>query len=192
MRRIIGYVKHAIFASIVVLLCAPSSDLIPVASAKNNAEEKQASYVQYYEEMRRLAARNTWKGVDRNYLNIIGLKLSSVANEVHILGAEAARNLGNVAERIERLKRSGNDGQNQLRVIYKEFGKVKIKKGKKKTLKSSNPPFVADKRSAIEFANEIFTKKSVFKGWLPVGEYTLGKSKFTVKAGQAKQVFKGK
>ena len=34
--------------------------------------------------------------------------------------------------------------------------------------------------------------KDKFKGWLPKGDYTLGAAKFTVKATQKRQKFKGK
>lgn len=177
---------------IAMLLTTSAVYLDQPAQAKTSASSKEAEGHRLYEEMRKLAQRNAWSGVDRAYQSLIKLKLPSYSPDAHMLGAQASRTAGDIAEALERYKKAGSQGQSEVQAIFGSFGLVKITKGKKKTLARSTSPFAADQRSAITFAQDNLKDKGKFNGWLPEGDYTLGAASFTVQSGQSLQTFKGK
>ena len=74
------------------------------AMAMSKAEAK-AEHVRLSEDMRRLAKRAHWRGVDRSYRSMEGLLKKDVVlrYDDHFLGAQAARELGNVTLVYRRL-----------------------------------------------------------------------------------------
>lgn len=177
-------VARTVFLSFAALaLCASPT----MAKTKNQAEAERLS-----SEMESLARRTAWSGVSRSYAKLMKLKKVEIKNETHLLGSQAASQLGDVETRIEALQRSGSVGANDLRSVFATYGAVKLTKGKKKALTPAAMPFAPDQRSAIEAAQKAIKSKGKFKGWLPKGDYTLGAASFTVKATKQVQKFKGK
>ena len=175
-----------------------------------------ASEVQrLHDEMRIRATKNAWNGVNSAYEDIeaLGPDPFSVAHDpagLHFLGAEAARNLGDVLEQRTRLRRAmtalgGAEGEEaeaqrgaieaSLGNIETNFGMVDIRprtpsRSEKKALKRGGPalvrpetPFLPDLRKAIEVAAATLAETGEFKGILPSGDYLLDGMSITVVAG---------
>ncbi len=168
-----------------------------------------------YGEMMSLAIDNTWSGVNRNYMAIkeMGPDAFDRARDpvnLHFLGAEASRGLGDRVEQRNRLRRAlaalgGKTGdeadqwrtkiEEGLGAIESGFGMVSIRprtpaKSEKKaakrggpTLVAAVPPFVPDLRKSIEAAAATLAEKGEFSGMLPAGQYLLDDVSITVVAG---------
>lgn len=176
--------RSLFLSTMAVALCATPA---MAKKSKNQAEAQRLSG-----EMRSLAQRTAWSGVSRTYAKLLRLRKVEIKGETHLLGSQAAAQLGDVSLRISALKKAGSAGAGDLRSVYANYGAVKLVKGKKKALAPAAMPFAPDQRAAIEAAQKAIKARGKFKGWLPKGDYTLGAAKFTVKATQKRQKFKGK
>lgn len=165
-------------------------------------EVEHAEHVQLYEEMRRLAARNAWNGVEDNYLQLLELekKGEPMTFEDHRLGAEAARALGNMTACYKRLGRaaelkSTDEVQAFIREIEQNFGTVTItihpRYDGPRQLVAVVPPFAPEQRANIVFVNGRIANVDTYEGLLPIGEYTVGDQKFTVVARQSVPIVLG-
>lgn len=184
-------------------------------SKGDNEDAARAEVQRLAEEMSLLAAKNTWSGVDRSYRKIESLGGDAFAfapnpANLHFLGAQAARNLGDIrrykslAQRAKTaLIASGSatdDPQlqgvdDELTAIDKTYGAVSIaprskRPGKGKEGEPFGPelisvvmPFAGDQRASIEHARAQILESGSFSGLLPAGAYTLGDQTFTVIAG---------
>ncbi|MEQ1506495.1 MAG: hypothetical protein ABMB14_29980 [Myxococcota bacterium] len=153
------------------------------------------------EEQKKLAARNAWSGVERQYELLRDTKCElSYDNE--FLGAESARMLGKVYEQYERLKSalsvapaadsSGNDPDavggpgpgilDSLEGIDAAYARVEIvgDPRRRPVLTREEMPFAPDQRKAIEWAMTVVAETGSFKGMLPLGAYVVGEVPFTV------------
>lgn len=167
------------------------------------------------DEMRIRATKNAWNGVNTAYEQIeaLGPDPFSVAQDpagLHFLGAEAARNMGDMLEQRTRLRRAmtalgsaeSKEAEAQrasieasLGNIETHFGMVDIRprtpsRSEKKALKRGGPalirpetPFAPDLRKAIEVAAATLSETGDFKGMLPAGDYLLDGVSVTVVAG---------
>jgi hypothetical protein len=151
------------------------------------------------EEMRKLATRNAWSGVERAYGQImeVGLKSLQNAGEVYFLGAQAARSDGKsqvMVQRIQKAMAAGYDRQecqNTLEEVERDYGAVvivpgpdrgkKVKEGPE--LIAQAMPFNPTYRKAIIAAQQTLASTGSFKGLLPGGAYTVGDHQFTVEPG---------
>jgi hypothetical protein len=182
---------------------------------------QSAEVVRLTDEIIRLAQRTAWSGVNETYMkleskgdeafNLIPKELTSAAN-IHKLGADASRALGNTQNWRKRLwlaKTSldtsvGAIDHSMLRPITedldyidKNFGSVTIAPRAKSTSKrqreqvkliavvlSSDPDQRSpDQLRSIEFAEQEIKKSGSFTGLLPAGYYKLADESFTVENG---------
>jgi hypothetical protein len=148
-----------------------------------------AEHVRLTEEMRRLSARNTWKGVEAAYQALIELerKGETLTYEDHFLGAQAARGLGDINATYGRLHLAAHlDEQTEvvewLADIDANYGPVELSARSKEPvrLEAATMPFAPDKRAAIAAAAAAMQATRTYSGLLPVGDYTLGEKRFTV------------
>ncbi len=136
--------------------------------------------------MDKLAQKNAWDGVERAYEQIEGLGGTSNRATVS-LGAEAARNRGDVSAHLARLKTAQDlsgepDTASAIASVRGEFGSLAI------VCRASDcpavvpvvEPFRPDLKNAIAFANAGLTDKGKFEGYLPVGSYAFGHQNFEV------------
>ena len=175
----------------------------------------KAEVLRLEEEMKKLAAKNAWSGVARTYesLEKIGDEAFAVASNaggIHMLGAQAARNLGDIRRYKTLLLRAKTSFQAaggamdeatlqaveaELSQIQAAYGVVRIgprsepKSEKKKAalrgpeLVPATMPFAQDQRASIEAARQKIAETGYFTGLIPAGDYTLGPESFTVIAG---------
>jgi hypothetical protein len=155
-------------------------------------EEEAAEHHRALEEMRRLSGRNAWSGVERNFQLILKLQDmgESPTAEDWMLGAQAARAMGNMTECRERLASSvrispEREAVDLLSEIDRTYGLVDLaaEKGVDATLTPAAMPFVPDQRKAIESAQKAVKEDLSFEGLLPAGTYTYGGEEFVLNAG---------
>ena len=144
--------------------------------------------------MRKLSARNAWTGVERNFQLLLKLQDEGevLTAEDWMLGAQAARNLGNMTNCRERLAASvrivpEREAVALLEEIDRSYGLVDLSadKGVDAVLAPAAMPFIPDQRKAIEFAQAQVGETGTFEGILPVGTYTYGAEEFLLSAGTA-------
>jgi hypothetical protein len=167
------------------------------------------------DEINKLAAKNEWEGVDRTYKSIetksdeaFGLAQNAIG--IHRLGAEAARNLGDIRRYKTLLVRAKTslqsaggeidetalrDVEESLAQIEATYGAIRIAprsepKSEKKKAALRGPelvpgamPFGQVERTSIQTARQEIMDTGYFKGMIPAGDYTLGDETFTVIAG---------
>ncbi|MEK6804824.1 MAG: DUF4157 domain-containing protein [Nitrospirota bacterium] len=180
-----------------------------------NADAARTEVQRLAGEMSLLAAKNAWSGVDRSYRDIEALGEDAFAlapnpANLYFLGAQAARNLGDIRRYKSLAQRAktaliaagstADDPQlqgveDELTAIDKTSGGVSIaprskRSGKSKEGEPFGPelvpaamPFAGDQRASIEHARAQILESGSFSGLLPAGVYTLGDQTFTVIAG---------
>ncbi len=152
----------------------------------------QASHDQLTGEMRHLARRNAWKGVEQAFLDLEELAPQGVRPTVEDfdMGAQAARALGRVDAVFDRLERRqalepSTDVQGWLDELVRSYGAVDLKdRTGSAPLEAARMPMAPDQRSAIEAAVEIMASDGRFRGRLPWGVYHLGERTFVVLPGE--------
>lgn len=137
-------------------------------------------------EMVRLAQRNAWSGVERAYLGIVELGLEP-SREQHLLGADSARDRGDVLNMIVRYEEAlavepSDEVIARRDAALAAFGKVKLTAPPGTAFSVAEPPFLPDRVAAVDFAASTLARDGHFDGFLPVGSYTLGDTTFDVAA----------
>ncbi|MCB9778398.1 MAG: hypothetical protein H6742_07540 [Alphaproteobacteria bacterium] len=169
--------------------------LFTSAPADAATPEEQAEAVRLTEDMKRLARRQTWRGVDESYRKLEPLLASGVevTYDDHVLGAEAASQLGDLPAAYTRLRRARDidateDVVGRIKAIEQTYGEVKLTvSGRYKgdsTLAAVKLPFGTAERQAITQAVGAVSQESTFEGLLPHGDYTFGPKSFSVKPDQ--------
>lgn len=178
--------SRALLVAVAFALAAPA--------AQAQSPEDQAEKVRLVEDMKRLARRNAWRGVDEAYLKLLALQARGVAldNADHELGADAATALGDISSAYDRLKRASNmrasdEVKQRIAAIEADFGSVKLVAEPKYIgtweLSAAQMPFAADQRNAISKAQGALAAGRSYEGLLPYGAYTFGPKSFEVKPG---------
>ncbi|TVQ91057.1 MAG: hypothetical protein EA397_11215 [Deltaproteobacteria bacterium] len=173
--------------SVLALAGAASVDLLLPSRAQ--AQDNRAERLRISEEMKKLAQRNAWSGVERKYAELRALRMDLPADD-HLTGAQSARFLGKTFEVYNRLSRAyqiteDSDTFQEMQTIDAQYGRIELK-GSERFLPRIEPkvmPFAPDARKSIEWANEVLTNTGSFKGMLPAGEYRVACQEFTVAPG---------
>ena len=141
------------------------------------------------EEMKKLAQRNAWAGVERKYLELLRLKIDLPFTD-HSIGAQSAGFLGKTYEVYERLQRAialqqDGDIQNAIAHIDANFGRIDIQghEKRKPDLEPEVMPFAPDQRKSIEWAKTVIKNTGSYHGMLPAGNYKICTQDFTVAPG---------
>jgi hypothetical protein len=162
-----------------------------VAGAADDREALEAEHVRLAEEMRMLASRNAWRGVEDSYEKLDALADRGVVLTVDDIwfGAQAARSLGDLSTAYARLKTAQALGTNDaidqwVEDIESSYGPVELsvdaRYGGSFALTPAEMPFDPEGRSAIEAAQESITETRAYRGLLPLGRYELGDRSFEV------------
>lgn len=173
-------------------------------TAKPQAETKKpridealdAGYTQDFDEMRKYAVRSIWKAVDAQYREAVAKERKGATPmlDVHELGAQAARALGNIdayftrSQRVLQLDPNNEEAKAALDYIRSSYGTVTLNLPRsyegERGLEPLDAPFESDQRMAIETANRELKEKGSYSGYLPVGSYTLDGNSFNLSAGE--------
>ncbi len=177
-----------------VVLGAPLALFLSWAPVARAGELEAAEAARLSEEMRTLAARNAWVGVEGDFRQLLVLerKGQSISPQDWVMGAQSARGVGNMTACRERLAKSvalspSGENINWLSQIDGTFGAVDLSADKtllpRPKLAAKVMPFIPDQRQAIEFARAAVEETMDFKGLVPAGEYTYGGETLQVVAG---------
>ena len=179
------------------LLClAPLALLLASApAAALSPEAAEAEHTRLTEEMRKLAKRNAWHGVEKQYQSMLDLQKDGVVltYEDHMKGAEAARELGRITDVYNRLQsarvqQKGEEVRSWLREIESNYGMALLVRDDRYSgdteLAPSAMPFDPAKRAAIGAAQQALVDEGRYEGLLPHGDYTFGGKPFVVVEGQ--------
>lgn len=167
------------------------------AKAQAKAAAAQAELQRLREQLRGLAGRSHWSGVDELYQRMVEVDPAALTLEDHLRGIEAAEALGrpdlawprvraaltlsDSAELIERYAR--------LSVFY---GEVSLRLSKDwtgtATLEALPMPLDPVQRRVIEAAQEGLAEGGSYTGLLPLGMYRLGGTRFSVAGGPVVEV----
>ena len=171
-----------------------AGSLSPGSAMAMSKAEAKAEHVRLSEDMRRLAKRAHWRGVDRSYRSMENLIRKDVvlSYDDHFLGAQAARELGNVTLVYRRLVQAKevnptSEVTNWIDDIMRQYGEVDLiipdrYKGET-NLAVAVMPLQPDQRSTIGMAQQRIQEGRSYNGLLPGGEYTFGPHTFTVTPG---------
>lgn len=156
--------------------------------------ERVAEAQRLYEEMQRLAQRTAWTGVERQYDKLHDLKNVPYPPYAHVLGAKAAQARGDILEALERANRAVKSADGDMATLQEasqfltEFdilhGPVQVEVP---AAMSTTPALVAEGstfdpnvRAALGHANDALATQRAFKGYLPLGSYRIGSTRFDV------------
>jgi hypothetical protein len=178
--------QNIIQLGVLVALLAPT-----MASAQDCDEGEK---VRLGGEIRNLAQRNAWPGVENSYRKLVatGCRLSY---EDHLLGSQAAAKLGKTFEVYSRLSDARSFDQRseiieEMESIDQHYGRVEIRGDARfrAELLRESMPFNPAQRKSIEYAMEVVENTGSFKGMLPRGEYLIGARVFVVEPGDSWQL----
>ena len=158
---------------------------LPGVSYASDAD--QAEHVRLSSEMRRLAQRNIWTGVERAYQESEALQ-TPLSFTDHVVGAHAAHARGDLATARERLMAAHRLKEDPmvldwLWTIDTRFAQVELHTVPGKTLEFSVPVFQPDLNRVLEHAATSLQSSGSYAGLLPIGQYSLGGKTFEVTAG---------
>ena len=153
-----------------------------------------AEVMRLTDEMRNLARRQAWKGVDRSYRSLEALG-GTLGFEEYMVGALAARQLGYTSQAYDRLTNAARlvpskEVVDWLFDIDSHYARVRLVGDGTgpATLTTTEVPFDPMQARAIEAATEEAAALGDFIGMLPEGSYSFGGQVFVVKPGQAVDV----
>ncbi len=171
----------------------PLMVLVQVASAAS-VEEEQAEMARILEDMKQFRENANWAVVEKRYQQLSEFSKAEPTVEMHLLGAEAASNIGNVASVKERLGfalaiEESDKTRQWYDSITATYGPVTIKVPKKfetvPELTIAMMPFFPDQQLALAFAQQAIQENRKFQGYIPFGEYTIAGSTFKVEQGNS-------
>lgn len=165
--------------------------LLPgAARADDDAELKRLKT-----ELQTLARKGAWSGADRTYRSLVARQVP-LDNPDHLVGYEAARQLGEPTQALRRVQRvrppasddadpSWETSREILESLALNYGLVVVVvgDGRDASLKRPHMPFAPDLRSAVERAAQVLEERRELRGLLPVGTYEIDGTSFTVEAG---------
>jgi hypothetical protein len=130
-----------------------------------------------------------WSGVDRLYRKLEALGVDPTLDD-YMLGAYAARELGQVLAVRDRLKSAARMHQSKdivewLWKIDNTYGRVELVSvpPRSTTFEAGVMPFDPDQRKAVEAAVQSVADDGMFVGMLPIGEFTFSGQAFKVEPG---------
>ncbi len=141
------------------------------------------------DEMRKLAKRGVWSGVERKYRQLLNMGIALNAGD-HLQAAYAAREKGDLNRVYERLQlAAATEGTQEiidwLYDIDHNYGRVTLLADRKGTAKlvAVAMPLDPNQRKAVEAAIEMARQTGGFEGLLPRGRYEFATQAFKVEPG---------
>lgn len=156
----------------------------PGASARVSAEAAALRA-----EMAQDAGRSLWAGVDEAYVALVALHAPLTPAD-HLAGFEAARQMGRMAEGLERLQAAltlepSPEVEGEIARIAAGWGAVQIEGSWRRPPRfvRERMPFGPDEQRSIEHARQEVEAAGSFRGLLPAGLYLVGDQELEVVAG---------
>ena len=151
--------------------------------------ETKAEIDRLSDEIRTLARRQVWSGVERKYSQVVQLQ-GEVPAEIHLTGAYSAREEGDLLEVYDRLIRAASGSADPAVVDWlwdldHNYGRVTLIADRRRTaeLTAGEMPLDPNRRVAVQAAIETCANEGKFNGLLPKGHYEFVGQKFKVDPG---------
>ena len=176
-----------------LLLLAASLAAAPAIAA----ESHQGEHTRLTSEMKKLASRSAWRGVEDAFERLVALSEEGLelSYDDYLLGAQASSALGHVDDTYDRLRAGAKiKGEPEvvewIEEIDENYGSVAITSARKDAIEllPDQMPFAPDRRSAISFAQAQVAENGEFTGRLPIGSYEVAGTAFSVEANQPEAV----
>lgn len=173
----------------------PLALLLASAPVYAQTSASEAEHTRLTDDMKRLSARNAWKGVDDAYRRMETLAAEKgvvLTYRDHYMGAVAARELGDLNSVYTRLQRAEaveatEEVKGWMADLNQNYGQVKLRIDNKypgdRTLAIGEMPFDPAQRRVIEAAQIALNDSRSYEGILPLGSYTFGDQTFELPAG---------
>jgi hypothetical protein len=160
--------------------------------ASGSLEVRVAEHSRLSSEIRSLAQKSAWKGVDRNYDRIALLRVE-MSWEDHVYGAHAASELGEISETRARLYaavqiRPEKGLIDWLWELDHSYGSVQLKGVEGAVLEAGPLPLDPVQRRSIEQAIISCAETGSFEGMIPEGSYRFDGLDFRVEHGEVAAV----
>ncbi len=187
-----------LFACALVAWAAPAVAAEPKADAKDksgaNAEVSDAEHVRLSSEIKQLATRQAWAGVEKKYEELEKLGFDLDFDDL-LHGAYAARALGDAQSAYDRLQiaaklKGTKEVVDWLYAIDTDYGRVELIATPPRgiTLEAELMPFDPDQRTCVTTAISDVTHDGEFLGLLPKGKYMFAGTAFEVQPGIAVRI----
>jgi hypothetical protein len=157
--------------------------------ARASDQVVDAEHDRLSDEMERLAERKIWTGVERKYDELTELG-TDLTRDDYLIGAHAARELGDVMDAYVRLKAAARiKGTKEivdwLWDIDNNYGHVALVAvpARSSVLKADDVPFDPNQRKAVDAAVKRSKQDGRFEGMLPKGAYNFSGQRFEVVPG---------
>lgn len=164
------------------------SIVLSVAKVAEAKSAEEAEYERLVSEMTMLSKSQSWKAVNKRFVEMEKLGLEIAVEEL-LLAAQAAQGMGDIYQAKERVsaallqreKKSTRKWYNQLNNDYGQVTLIAKSKGNRGL---SRVDMMMDpvQGQAVSYAQECLERKGEFRGLLPVGDYDFGGQKFSVTA----------
>lgn len=164
---------------------APSAD-VSDTGGPDDAAVAQGEYIRLRTELKKLAQRNAWTGVERTYQAMLATG-AALSFEDHKHGAHAAQAVGDLTATRERLMKANKIQEDPevldwLWDIDSSFGRVDLKTDPgRHALAPVQMPFNPTHAKAVQYAVAQVEETGTYNGLLPQGDYTFGSHKLTVR-----------
>lgn len=137
-------------------------------------------------QMSQAAAAEDWGEVESTYHKLVALRGSRLPADFHVLAGVAAHNLRDIDTAIRRMSRAGRTGRAELKALRRGYGKAVLTGDG--VLKAAAIPLDLRARRIYEHAVLQKIENGRYRGYLPVGVYTLGGRSFAVSPGRTIKV----
>ena len=171
-----------------------TSDRAVAAAPPLDPEAAAAEGRRLAQDIRQLAAREAWVGVERKFQELVALGVP-LTYEDWWRGAQAARSLGRVDEVYLRLQAAAaldptREALDWLYAIDSNYGHVSLRAEPPLgvALRVAEMPFDPDARLAVEWAVAEVGRAAAFEGLLPRGSYDFAAHPFVVEPGVSVQI----
>ncbi len=172
-----------------LLLATPVFGAEPTEMSAAELAATKAEVDRLSGEIKTLASRQVWGGVERKYRQALALGLV-VPGDVHLIAAYSARDRGDLIAVYDRLTRAAGHAASKEVVDWlwdldHNFGRVTLKADRKRTaaLTADMMPLDPNRRQAVEAAILQAKAAGKFKGLLPRGSYNFSGQDFRVEPG---------
>jgi len=179
----------SLFLSLLILLAPIAGGAEEPEAKPEVSEAAKAEADRLSGDIRSLALRQVWAGVERKYGQAIALEVPLDA-DIHLTAAYAARERGDLIAVYERLTRAAERKASREVVDWlwdldHNFGRVHLLADRKGSaeLTAKQMPMDPNRRQAVVAAVAQANETGSFKGLLPRGQYTFSGQDFNVEPG---------
>ncbi len=162
--------------------------LLIVMNVSEAKSAEEAEYERLVSEMTMLSKSQSWKAVNKRFVEMEELGLEIGVEEL-LMAAQASQGMGDIYQAKERvsaalLRKEKKSTRKWYTQLNNDYGQVTLIAKSKGNRGLSRVDMTMDpiQGQAVSYAQECLGRKGEFRGLLPVGDYDFGGQKFSVTA----------